>query len=122
MMARVHRGPFQFAMAARLKTLLLVTMLILAWTPAGLCQDRAVTLRMGAPLRLALDGMFATVIISDPKVVDVKTGDSQSVVIAPLRPGKTNLVFVDAQGRVIANVRVSVCKVAAACDAAAGQI
>jgi Flp pilus assembly secretin CpaC len=71
---------------------------------------------------LALGRAYDTVIVGDPKIVDVKTGDMQSVLIEPLRPGKTNLVFVDPQGRVIANVRVSVCSTSDACDAAAGGI
>jgi prepilin-type processing-associated H-X9-DG protein len=39
-----------------------------------------------------------------------------------LHPGTTNLVFVDAHGLVIANVRISVCASGPnACDAAAGR-
>jgi Flp pilus assembly secretin CpaC len=112
----------KFAMAVKLKQLLLVTMLLVAGVPAGLCQDRAVTLRLGTPVWLTLDGTLDTVIIGDREIVDVKTGDNQSVLIEPLRPGETNLVFVDARGRVIANVRVSVCGVSDVCQAAAGGI
>jgi len=95
-------------------------LLLLAAMPPAWAHDRAVTLRVGVPSRLALDRAYDTVIIADPKIVDVETADGQSVLIEPLRPGQTNLVFVDAQGRVIANVRVSVCGASEACDAAAG--
>jgi Flp pilus assembly secretin CpaC len=109
-------------MAARLKSLLLAAVLLLVTASAVWAYERAVTLSVGMPSRLTLDRAYDTVIVGDPEIVDVKTGDSQSVLIEPLRPGKTNLVFVDAQGRVIANVRVSVCDASDACDAAAGGI
>ena len=109
-------------MAARLTSLLLVMLLSLAGMRTGLCQDRVVRLRPGTPSRLALDRAYATVIVGDPKIVDVETGDRESVLIEPLRPGKTNLVFIDAQGLVIANVRVTVCGASDACTATAGEI
>jgi Flp pilus assembly secretin CpaC len=121
MMAGLPTSPFPIAMAARFKRLLLIAILLLGAVPAASAHDRAVTLALGMPTRLALDRAYDAVIVGDPGIVDVKTGDSQSVLIEPLKPGKTNLVFVDAQGRVIANVRVSVCNASDACDAAAGR-
>ena len=109
-----------YAMAANLGKLFLALVLLLAAMPAAWTRERTVTLSLGMPSRLTLERAYDTVIIGDPQIVDVKTGDSQSALIEPLRPGKTNLVFVDAQGRVITNVRVSVCGVSDACDAAAG--
>ena len=53
--------------------------------------------------------------------IDVSTDDDRSVLIKPRNPGVTHLVFVDAQGRVIANYRVTVCEAAETCDAAAGR-
>jgi Flp pilus assembly secretin CpaC len=74
------------------------------------------------PSRLTLARGFETVIVGDPGIVDVRTDDSRSVVVEPLHPGTTNLVFVDAHGLVIANVRISVCASGPnACDAAAGR-
>jgi Flp pilus assembly secretin CpaC len=49
------------------------------------------------------------VIVGDPAVVDVRIDDDRSVVIEPLGPGETNLVFIDRRGRVTANVRISIC-------------
>ncbi len=105
-------------MTTRFKGLLLAAMLLLAAAPAISAHERAVTLSLGTPSRLTLDRAYETVIVGDPKIVDVKTGDSRSVLIEPLRRGKTNLVFVDGQGRVIANVSVSVCGASEPCEAA----
>jgi Flp pilus assembly secretin CpaC len=104
----------------RLGGLLLGTIL-LAMTSAASAGDREVTLSLGNPSRLALDRMFDTVIIANPVIIDVSTDDDQSVLIRPRNPGVTNLVFVDAQGRVIANYKILVCESAAVCDAAAGR-
>jgi Flp pilus assembly secretin CpaC len=110
-----------YAMAANLGKLFLA-LVLLAAMPAAWTHERTVTLSLGTPSRLALDRAYATVIVGDPKIVDVETGDRESVLIEPLRPGKTNLVFIDAQGLVIANVRVTVCGASDACTATAGEI
>jgi Flp pilus assembly secretin CpaC len=75
----------------------------------ALAQDRAVALDVGSQWRLFLAKPFATVIVGDPEIVDVRTDDDQSVVVEPLKGGVTNLVFVDAHGMVTANIKVSVC-------------
>jgi Flp pilus assembly secretin CpaC len=110
-------------MTANLRKLLLVATLLLVSAPAVQAEDRAMVLGAGIPSRLALDSVFASVIIGDPLIVEVRIDDDRSVVIEPLKPGATNLVFVDAHGRVIANVRISVCDPSGpdACDAAAGR-
>jgi Flp pilus assembly secretin CpaC len=99
---------------------LLFGAILLVMTSAASAADR-VTLTLGTPSRLALGRMFDTVVIANPTIVDVSTDDDQSVLIKPRNPGVTNLVFVDVQGRVIANYRILVCESAAACDAAAGR-
>jgi len=110
-------------MTANPRMLLLAAALLLMATPVARGQDRAVVLSLGTPSRLTLASAFETVIVGDPGIVDVRTDDGRSVVVEPLRPGITNLVFVDAQGLVIANVRISVCDASGAdtCDAAAGR-
>ena len=100
---------------------LLFGALLLGMAPTASAGDREVTLSLGNPSRLALGRMFDTVIIANPLIVDVSTDDDQSVLIRPHNPGVTNLVFVDAQGRVIANYKILVCESAVACDAAAGR-
>jgi len=109
-------------MTANLRGVLLAATLLLMAVPAAWAHERAMTLSLGTASRLALDRAYETVIVGDPNIVDVKTGDSQTVLIEPLRPGTTNLVFVDGQGRVIVNVRISVCGAPGSCDAAAGEI
>src|SRR5262245_14779852 len=108
-------------MTASFRKLLLAAVLSCTAVHAGQARDREVTLSLGTPSRLALNKAFEAVIIAEPMIVDVRTDDSQSVLIEPRRPGVTNLVFVDAQGRVIANVRVIVCELSGDCDAAAGR-
>jgi Flp pilus assembly secretin CpaC len=72
--------------------------------------------------RGSLSGAFEKVLVGDLDIVEVRRDDDRSAVIEPIHPGVTNLVFVGAHGRVIANVRVSVCDASDsdACDAAAG--
>ena len=51
-----------------------------------------------------LDKTFETVVIGDSTVVDVHSPDNRLVVLEPLAPGATNLIFLDDQNIVIANV------------------
>ena len=96
-------------MKLRIRDMVLATMLLFS-APAGVsAQDRPVGLAVGSEFRLFLDKAYATVIVGDPLVVDIRTDDDRSVLIEPLKAGTTNLVFVDAKGMVTANVKVSVC-------------
>lgn len=95
-------------MKANIPALVLAAMLFSAPTGA-LAQDRAVEFGIGSQFRLFLDKTFETVIVGDPRVVDVRTDDNQSILVEPLKAGVTNLVFVDAHGMVTANIKVSVC-------------
>lgn len=95
--------------------------ILLVMTSAASAGDREVTLSLGHPSRLALGRMFDSVIIANPLIIDVSADDDQSVLIKPRNPGVTNLVLVDAEGRVIANYKVTVCEAAAICDGAAGR-
>lgn len=60
-------------------------------------------LSLGAASRMVLDSSF------DAVIVGIRTDDDRTVVIEPLNPGATNLVFVDTRRRVIANIRILVC-------------
>ncbi|SRR5579871_3383189 len=94
---------------ASIRKLLLGALLLLTTMPAAWAQERTVSLSLGAASRLALDSSFETVIVGDPLIVEVRTDDDRTVVIEPLKPGATNLVFVDTRGLVIANIRILVC-------------
>src|ERR1700744_4974313 len=96
-------------MRSCIRELVVAAMISLAAITAARAGDDAVELGVGDAFRLFLEKAFATVIVGDPLVVDVRTDDDRSVLIEPLSAGETNLVFVDARGVVIANVRVSVC-------------
>jgi Flp pilus assembly secretin CpaC len=104
-----------------IRTCVVAAALLLAMIPGARAQDRAVALGTGDQFRLLLGKAFETVIIGDPLVVDVRIDDNQSIVIEPLKAGVTNLVFVDAHGMVVANVKVSVCGVSASVGCAARQ-
>lgn len=84
-------------------------MLLFATATGARAGDDGIELGVGDAFRLFLQKAFATVIVGDPMVVDVRTDDDRSVVVEPLSAGETNLIFVDARGVVVANVRISVC-------------
>jgi Flp pilus assembly secretin CpaC len=96
-------------MRSCIRELVVAAMMSLAAITGARAGDDAVELGVGDAFRLFLEKAFATVIVGDPLVVDVRTDDDRSVLIEPLSAGETNLVFVDARGIVIANVRISVC-------------
>ena len=87
----------------------LASALLLVATPATWAADQTITLRLGAGSPLALERSFKTVLIRDPDVVDVHTRNDRSVMLEPLNPGATNLIFVDAKSIAITNVRILVC-------------
>jgi Flp pilus assembly secretin CpaC len=68
----------------------------------------SVTLEVGAGSTVMLERPFKTVLIGNPDVIDVQTQDERSVLLKPLSAGATNLVFIDEQGMVIANLAVLV--------------
>jgi Flp pilus assembly secretin CpaC len=100
----------EITMTANLARLFaLASALLLVATPATWAADQTITLRLGAGSPLSLERSFKTVLIGDPDVVDVHTRNDRSVMLEPLNPGATNLIFVDAKSIAIANVRILVC-------------
>jgi Flp pilus assembly secretin CpaC len=92
------------------KLVVAAVMLVFAAIPGARAEDDGpLELGVGTAFRLFLEQAFQTVIVGNQGVVDVRTDDDRSVVVEPLAAGQTNLVFVDARGVVIANVRISVC-------------
>jgi Flp pilus assembly secretin CpaC len=87
---------------------LLVTAISVAWA-----MDQTITLELGAGSAVMLERPFQTVLIGDPDIVDVQTQGERSAVLKPLNPGATNLVFVDAAGIAIANMKIRVCRAGA---------
>jgi Flp pilus assembly secretin CpaC len=66
------------------------------------------TLELGAGSTVMLERPFKTVLIGNPDVVAVRTQSERSVLLKPLSPGATNLVFIDEQGFVITNLAILV--------------
>jgi Flp pilus assembly secretin CpaC len=89
-----------------------VAMVLLA-TTASLtwAADPTIVLRVGASSPLLLERPFSTMLIGDPGVVDVLVRDDRSVVLQPLKPGATNVIFLDAGSIAIANIGILVCRV-----------
>jgi Flp pilus assembly secretin CpaC len=78
-------------------------------TPVTWAADQTIALRLGIGSPFSLERSFETVLIGDPDVVDVHTRNDRSVMLEPLNPGATNLIFVDAKRIAITNIRVLVC-------------
>jgi Flp pilus assembly secretin CpaC len=68
----------------------------------------SVTLELGAGSTVMLERPFKTVLIGNPNVIDVQTQSERSVLLKPLSPGATNLVFIDEKGMVITNLTILV--------------
>ena len=75
---------------------------------ASRSSDDTITLALGSGSIFRLERSFATVLIGDPSVVDVRAQDDRSVFLQALGRGSSNVVFVDAQSIAIANIRVIV--------------
>ena len=88
-------------MKPHLRKLVVAAILLFGATAGAKAEDDTVGLDLGTAFRLFLGKAYATVIVGDPLVVDVRTDDDHS--------GDTNLVFLDARGIVTANVRISIC-------------
>ena len=95
-------------MKSRIRELVVAAIVLFSATAGARAEDDPVALGVGTAFRLFIERAFASVIVGDPAVVDVHA-DDRSVLIEPLNSGETNLVFIDARGVVIANVRISVC-------------
>jgi|SRR6185312_612301 Flp pilus assembly secretin CpaC len=79
------------------------------WAQTEIKAARAsINLELGAGATVTLERPFSTALIGDPAVIDFQVRDERSVLLRPLGLGATNLVFVDEQGMVIANLTIVV--------------
>jgi Flp pilus assembly secretin CpaC len=92
----------------RVRACLCVLVLLLTTISEACAAGQTITLRLGAKTALALERPFETVLIGDPKIVDVHTLTERRVTLEPLSPGATNLIFVDGRSIAITNVRILV--------------
>ncbi len=97
------------------RTVLAIALAILAMTISlARAADKTVILTVGTEgTTLMLEKPFKTVLIGDPKVVDVLTQGDRSALLQPQGLGGTNIVFLDEGNIAIANIRVVVCETAA---------
>jgi Flp pilus assembly secretin CpaC len=80
-----------------------------AWAQTEVKAARpSVNLELGGGSSYAIDRPFKTVLIGDPQIVDVRTQDERTVLLKPLGPGATNLIFIDETGVVIVNLAIRV--------------
>jgi Flp pilus assembly secretin CpaC len=100
-------------MTTTLRAFLVGVTLLLATNSVTRAADRTITLKLGAGSAFELQRPFKTVLIGDPDIVDVHTRSDRSVILEPLNPGATNLVFVDDRSIAITNVRIMVCSAGA---------
>ena len=96
------------ATVLRMRTCVIVLVLLLTTISVAYAADQTITLRPDAPTALALERPFKTVLIGDPNIVDVHTLNDRRVTLEPKNLGATNLIFVDDRSIAITNVRIVV--------------
>jgi Flp pilus assembly secretin CpaC len=67
----------------------------------------SVTLELGAASTVLLERPYNTVLRDNPDVIAIQTQNERSVLLKPLSPGSTNLVFIDEQG-IVTNLAILV--------------
>jgi Flp pilus assembly secretin CpaC len=95
-------------MIAKLRACGVILAAILLLTPICLARaaDQTIILSLGAGSTLELARAFNTVLMADPDIVDVLTQSDRSVVLQPLNPGATSIIFLDEASIAIINVRI----------------
>jgi len=106
--SRNCQAPEEFSMIAIFRAFALCATLLLGTISATWAQEQTIDMTVGFKSSLVLDKTFETVLIGDSSVVDVHTPDNHLVIFEPLAPGATNLVFLDDQNIVIANIAILV--------------
>ena len=85
-----------------------VGLALLTMLPLARASDDIVTLAPGGGSELTLPKPFDTVLVGNPKVVEVQLQNDRTVLLKALSIGSSNVVFLDEQSVAIANVRVIV--------------
>jgi Flp pilus assembly secretin CpaC len=76
--------------------------------PIARASNDVVNLAPGGGSQLTLDRPFGTIMIGNPDIVEVELENDRMVVLKALSVGASNVVFLDAQSVVIANIKVVV--------------
>ena len=77
----------------RMRTCVIVFVLLLTTISVADAADQTITLRLGAPTALALERPFKTVLMGDANIVDVHTINDFRVTLEPLNLGATRSAF-----------------------------
>ena len=94
--------------SVRLRASLLGLTLLLAAVVAGRSADDTIYLAPGVGSLLRLERPFKTVLIENPRVVDVQRENDRAVVLKALALGTSSVVFIDEHSIAIVNIRVVV--------------
>jgi Flp pilus assembly secretin CpaC len=81
---------------------------LLTMLPIARASNDVVNLAPGGGSQLTLERPFYTVMIGNPDVVEVELRNDRMVVLKALSVGASNVVFLDEQSVVIANIKVVV--------------
>jgi Flp pilus assembly secretin CpaC len=100
-------------MTSTLRAFILGVILAVTTNSVTQAADRSITLKLGAGSTLEVERPFKTIMIGYPDIVDVHARSDRSVILEPLNPGATNLVFLDDRSIAITNVRSLVCSTGA---------
>jgi hypothetical protein len=103
-------GSEDLTMTSTLRAFILGVILAVTTNSVTQAADRSITLNLGAGSTLEVERPFKTII---PDIVDVHARSDRSVILEPLNPGATNLVFLDDRSIAITNVRILVCSTGA---------
>jgi hypothetical protein len=88
-----------------------IGLLLAMLSSASLAEDiegKTVNLTLGKYLPMRIDKPFKTILISDPKVVDLLAQTDKAVILHPLASGATTVMFLDADNLPIYNLDVVV--------------
>jgi Flp pilus assembly secretin CpaC len=100
-------------MLNRLRSCALGLLLLLA-ASASEATEQTIKLALGAGYLLTLDAPFESVLIGDPNIIAVTLQTDRTVILKGVGRGTANVVFLDWQSVVIANIGVVVVEAAAA--------
>jgi hypothetical protein len=99
---------FRFRPERSARGLVLATVLAAGASQPALSASRDVVVLMDEATILRLERPAAEIVVGNPSIADVAIQDSKSLVLTGKSFGATNLIVLDAQGKVIVNRRVVV--------------
>jgi Flp pilus assembly secretin CpaC len=95
-------------MTVRLRACMLGLTFCLVAQATSRAFDDTMTIALGTGSLFTLDRPFETVLVGDPRVVDVSRQTDRTVLLKGINRGTSNVVFVDERSVAIVNIRVVV--------------